>query len=135
MADLLVELDASVYVLDSLWNMGSGTVTERIESCVRKLRKAHPDTPILLPEDSNVWNVTPTEKGRLLRAVHKKLTKEGVRRVYFLSNEKMLGTDREGTVDGCHPNDLGMMRHAAAFAKALAPLLRLSDGRATKDHQ
>ena len=36
----------------------------------------------------------------------------------------MLGDDSEGTVDGCHPNDLGMMRLADAFVKALRPILR-----------
>ncbi|MDD5704378.1 MAG: SGNH/GDSL hydrolase family protein [Kiritimatiellae bacterium] len=120
LADLLAELDPSVYVIDSLWNMSPAQVAERIEPCVRKLRRAHPETPILLAEDSNVWGTTPTEKGRVLRSVHEKLTSEGIKRLAFLSNEEMLETDGEGTVDGCHPNDLGMMRHAAAFVKALS---------------
>jgi len=35
----------------------------------------------------------------------------------------MLGDDSEGTVDGCHPNDLGMMRQATVMVKALSPML------------
>ena len=46
-----------------------------------------------------------------------------MKNLHFLSNEGMLGDDTEGTVDGCHPNDLGMMRQAEVFAKALSPLL------------
>ena len=123
MAELLAELDPSVYVLDSLWNMTPDLVSARIEPFVKTLRAARPETPILLAEDCSVRNVCPTEKGTILRAIHQKLTAEGVKNVYFLSNEGMLGDDAEGTVDGCHPNDLGMMRQAEVFSKALAPLL------------
>jgi hypothetical protein len=123
MAELLAELDPSVYVLDCLWNMSADLVSTRIEPFVKTLRAARPDTPIVLAEDCSVRNVCPTEKGRILRTIHQKLTAEGVKNLHFLSNEGMLGDDTEATVDGCHPNDLGMMRQADVFAKALAPLL------------
>lgn len=124
MADLLAELDPAVYVLDCLWNMSPDLVSTRVEPFVRTLRAARPDTPILLAEDCSVRNVCPTEKGRIVRAIHEKLTAEGLQHLYFLPSEGMLGDDTEGTVDGCHPNDLGMMRQAEVFAKALAPLLK-----------
>ncbi len=127
MADLLAELDPSVYVLDCLWNMTSGMVKERVEPFVYELRKAHPDTPILLVEDSHFKNITPTGNGLLLRTIYEKLVNDGVKGLHFLSNEGMLGDDFEGTVDGCHPNDLGMMRQAAVFLKALPPLLPSSE--------
>ena len=87
-------------------------------------RAAHPDTPILLAEDSNFQNVSPTEKGRVLRNIYQKLTTEGVKNLHFLSSQGMLGDDAEGTVDGCHPNDLGMLRMADAFVASLRPLLK-----------
>lgn len=127
MEKLLAELDPSVYVLDCLWNMDAALVAERVEPFVRELRKARPDTPILLAEDSSVRNVTPTEKGRILRTLHEKLVGEGMKNLQFLSNADMLGGDGEGTVDGTHPNDLGMMRQAAVFVKALRPLLPASE--------
>ncbi|NLS90797.1 MAG: hypothetical protein GXX96_01250 [Planctomycetaceae bacterium] len=123
MADLLAELDPSVYVLDCLWNMSADLVSTRIEPFVKTLRAAHPDTPILLAEDCSVRNVCPTEKGTILRAIYEKLAAEGVKNLHFLPNEGMLGDDTEGTVDGCHPNDLGMMRQAQVFSQAIAPLL------------
>ena len=124
MAELLAELDPSVYVLDCLWNMSPDLVSTRIEPFVKTLRTARPDTPILLAEDCSVRNVCPTEKGTILRRIHQKLTAEGVKNLHFLSNEGMLGDDTEGTVDGCHPNDLGMMRQADVFVKALSPLAK-----------
>jgi hypothetical protein len=124
MGDLIMELDPSVFVLDCLWNMTPDIVAERLEPFVRKLRAAHPDTPILLAEDSSFRNITPTEKGRLARDIYRKLTKEGIKHLYFLPNKGMLGTDFDGTVDTVHPNDLGMQRQAEVFIKALAPILR-----------
>lgn len=122
MADLLAELDPSIYVLDCLANMGPDLVTERVAPFVRALRKARPDTPILLVEDTSYRNQTPTPKGRILRTVYEQLTQEGIAHLHFLASEGMLGTDSEGTVDGTHPNDLGMMRQAEVFIEALTPL-------------
>ncbi len=119
MSDLLVELDPSVYVLDCIWNMTPQMVGERVEPFVKKLREARPDTPIILAEDCNFREISPTEKGRILRDVYAKLRKDGVKKLYFLPNKGMMGNDWEGTVDGAHPNDLGMMRQAEVFAKAL----------------
>jgi hypothetical protein len=129
MAELLAELDPAAYVLDCLWNMSPDLVSTRVEPFVKTLRAARPDTPIVLAEDCSVRNVCPTEKGRILRTIHQKLTAEGVKDLHFLANEGMLGDDTEGTVDGCHPNDLGMLRQAQVFAKALAPLLAKQNGR------
>jgi hypothetical protein len=124
LADLLGQLDASVYVLDCLWNMSTELVEQRVEPFVKKLRAARPGVPIVLAEDSSVRNITPTPKGRLLRSIHERLTKDGLQDIHFLSNAGMLGDDWEGTVDGCHPNDLGMMRQAKVFLPCLAPLLK-----------
>lgn len=123
MADLLAELDPAVYVLDCLWNMRPEEVSERVAPFVRKLRDARPDTPILLAEDSSVSNTTPTEKGAILRRIYEDLKAEGVPNLHFLSNRDMLGTDGDGTVDGCHPNDVGMLRQATVFCKALSDIL------------
>jgi lysophospholipase L1-like esterase len=127
MADLLAELDPSAYVLDTLGNMSVEQVSERVEPFVRKLRAAHPSTPILLVEDASSKGVSPTERGRALQAICDGLTSQGVKDLHFLPNRGMLGDDGEGTVDGVHPSDLGMMRHADVFTEVLRPLLRESE--------
>jgi hypothetical protein len=132
MADLLAELDPSVYVLDCLPNMNAAMVAERVEPFVRTLRRAHPQTPIVLVEDRRYPNgflVEQKRKGNdanhaALRAAFQRLKKSGVKNLYYIPGDSLLGEDGEGTVDSSHPNDLGFMRQADAFAKVLRPLLR-----------
>ncbi len=123
MADLLAELDPAVYVLDCLWNMRPAEVSERVGPFVKRLRAARPNTPILLVEDCSVSNTTPTEKGTICRRIYEDLKAEGITGLHFLPNRDMLGTDGDGTVDGCHPNDVGMLRQAFVFSKSLVTIL------------
>ena len=62
LARLLAELDASVYVLDCLWNMNEKQIHERFEPFVKELRKLRPSAPIVLAEDSSYKNHSPTSK-------------------------------------------------------------------------
>jgi hypothetical protein len=124
---LVAELDASVYILDCLPNMTAKDVHERAEICVKTLRKARPSTPILLVEDrnytDNFLNASRKERNdtnhEAMRAVYAKLVKEKVPGLRYLAAEELLGDDGEATIDGSHPTDLGFMRQAAAFARAL----------------
>ncbi len=122
LCDLVAEIDASVYVLDCLWNMSDALVRERAEPFVRALRQKRPDTPILLAEDCNTFEQAPTSKARILRGIYDKLKAEDPalwKKLFYLEAKEMLGHDGEATVDGCHPNDLGMKRQGDAFAAAL----------------
>jgi hypothetical protein len=140
MGELLAELDPSVYVLDCLPNMNAKQVTERVEPFVRTLRQAHPQTPIVLVEDRRFPDgFLVARKGKsndenhaALRAAFASLKKSGVRNLYYLPGDALLGDDGEGTVDGSHPTDLGFMRQADAIAKVLGPLLRKASGGADR---
>jgi hypothetical protein len=122
MAQLLGELDPTIYVIDCLWNMTPEMISERAESFIDILRGLRPTTPIVLVEDAS-FRDQPTQDGDILRAIFEKLKTRGDGHLYFLPNAGMLGSDTEGTVDGCHPNDLGMMRQALVFDTFLRPLL------------
>ena len=125
MADLLAELDPSVYVLDCLPNIVADEIKERVEPCVRKLRAAHPDTPIVLVEDRTLQDSF-LIAGRMkwyhlkdraaLKAAYQALKKSGVKNLCYIPGEPLLGDDGEGSVDGSHPTDLGFMRQAEIFA-------------------
>jgi hypothetical protein len=132
MATLLGELDAAVYVLDCLPNLQPKQVAERTEPFVKALRKLRPDTPIVLVEDRNytnsAFNPSLAERNANNHAAYRKayetLTAAGVKGLYYLPGDNLLGDDGEGTVDGSHPTDLGFQRQADAMMDVLGKVLK-----------
>jgi lysophospholipase L1-like esterase len=127
MADLVNELDASVFVLEALPNMSTQQVTERLETWVRKLRDAHPHTPIILVE--NLLTARDSEQNRALQKVFANLRKKGVRNLWLLPGEPQLKGRENGTVDGVHPTDLGYVRMAEYYFPLLRKVLSEERGR------
>ena len=128
---LLSEIDAAVYVIDCLPNMTGAEVAERAEPLVRQLRKARPDTPIVLVEDrsfTNSWifkarrDRHAENRASLIRAFDL-LVSSGVKSLHYIEGENLLGDDTEGATDGSHPNDLGFMRQADIFEPVLRKAL------------
>jgi lysophospholipase L1-like esterase len=127
----LAELDPAVFVIDCLPNMTPEQVAKRTQPLVRQLRAARKQTPILLVEDrtfANDWFDTTrheehAQRRLALRDAVAALQQDGIQGLHLLAGESLLGEDSEGTTDGSHPNDLGMMRQAAAVTAALQPLL------------
>ncbi|MCB1206714.1 MAG: SGNH/GDSL hydrolase family protein [Verrucomicrobiae bacterium] len=129
---LLTEIDAAVYVIDCLPNMVEAEVAERAEPLIRQLREARPDTPIVMVEDrtyANTWIMKAKRerhagsRSAFVRA-YDSLVKSGVKGLYYVEGEALLGDDTDGTTDGSHPNDLGFMRQA----DVLEPVLRKALG-------
>lgn len=126
--DLLAQLDPAAYVLDCAPNMDPGLIRERFADTVRKLRKAHPDTPIVIVECVfyqagfviNDAKAGTESKNFALREVFDVLTKEGVTGLHYCKTDKLLGDDGEATVDGTHPTDLGFYR----MADTIEPVLK-----------
>lgn len=137
LAALLAELDPAVFVLDCLPNMNAQEVTERVEPFVKTLRKAHPETPIVLVEDrfyADAFLLASKRKHNeenhaALRIAYERLTAAGVQNLHYLPADHLLGDDGEGTVDSSHPTDLGFVRQAEAFAALLGPLLKGEGGK------
>jgi hypothetical protein len=130
-AQLIAEIDAAAYVIDCLPNLGAAEVAERTEPLVRILRKAHAETPIVLVEDRSYSDsflvASKRERNQSSRAALRKafenLQKDGVKELFYLEGERLLGDDNEGTVDSSHPTDLGFVRQADAFEPALRKAL------------
>jgi len=147
MAELLKELDPAVYVLECYTNMKQKMLNEEvIGGFVKILRKARPTTPILIvggtschservpgtrcrmcqrsgPYSKTSCHIERFPGPRKLSAIYAKLEAQGITGLHYLPSVDLLGEDGEGTVDGCHPNDVGMMRQAAGYTQALTPLL------------
>ena len=65
------------------------------------------------------------KKNNAVRAIYDKLVAEGWKNLVYLPADDMFDGSGEGTVDGCHPNDLGMMTMAKAYGDAVAKALSL----------
>jgi lysophospholipase L1-like esterase len=102
-------------------------VTERTVPLVKKLRSAHPKTPVVLVEDrrfTNDW-VTPlkhqfhTDNHAALKAAYQQLVSEGVAGLFYIEGDALYGLDTEGATDASHASDLGFMRQADLFEPVL----------------
>ena len=136
MSEHLAAIDASCYVLDCLWNMGFGdkgrnrNVDENYEPFIRNLRAKRPGVPIVMAEQCDVY-LRPGgpkrfgDKDNFVRALYDKLVAEGWKDLVYLRADEQFGYDGEGTVDGCHPNDIGMAALARGFGAAVAKALKL----------
>jgi len=131
-AVLLAELDPAVYLIDPLPNMNSEMVKERMPAFIAKIREAHPKTPIVLVENTEMGDapVNPSRRGgysaanAILRMIYEQRVKAGDRKLFYIRGNKLLGTDGQGTVDRVHPSDLGFMRMTDVMEPILKRALR-----------
>ena len=129
---LLVELNPCVFVIDCLPNMNESTVSQRAVPLVKKIRETHEKTPILLVEDRSFTSTRffPARKQRhqknriALKNAFKELQNLGIKNIFYLDGDNLLGQDGEAATDGSHPSDLGMVRYADAYEPALRAILR-----------
>lgn len=129
--DLLVTIDAAVFVIDCLPNMDAKQVREKCIPLVQQLRAARPNTPIVLVEDrrnTNSWilparDLHHTANHAALKECFASLKKEGVKGLFYLGGDDLLGDDNEGATDGSHPSDLGFVRQADQFEPVLRAAL------------
>ena len=130
---LLTELDAGIFVLDCLPNMSrfpADTVISRLMTTVRTLQQSRPGVPILLVDDADAGirsldsarDEIFDKVNRAGKEAYDKMKAAGMKNIWLLPAED-IGLDIESTVDGVHPNDVGMQRYAAAYEKIIRKLL------------
>lgn len=130
---LLAEIDAAIFVIDCLPNMGPVEVTAKCGPLVKQLREAHPATPIVLVEDrrnTNSWILPEREQHHdanhaALKAAYEQLVKEGVTGLFYIDGDHLFGNDAEGATDALHASDLGFMRQADIFEPVLRAALEV----------
>lgn len=129
--DLLCELDPAVFVIDCLPNMNEEMIIEREENALRKLRTAHPNTPIVLIDNilycesflKRSFMDEYIAKNSAQYAIYEKLVGEGMSDLHYIKDTDLIGVDGEGTVDGCHLTDLGYMRFSEQLIGPLQKIL------------
>jgi len=127
--DYLAALDPAVFVLDYDHN---APTAEHLAATHEKLyltfRAAHPTTPVIIVTrpDSWAWRTDTEARTAVIRATYEHALARG-EDVTFIDGRTLFAGElyEDCTVDGVHPNDLGMSRMAAVIGKAVdAALVR-----------
>lgn len=115
-------LDMSLFVYDYDHNAPNVPHLEAThEKMFNMVRGAHPDIPIIMLTRPKIY-LNEDEKGRLetVKRTYENALARGDKNVYFISGaELMKYTENDGSVDNCHPNDLGFY----SMARVLGDLM------------
>lgn len=131
MAQLLAELDPAAYILANLENLKPEEVYTRATEFVTILRKAHPETPILLLESVRYSHafLTPEANNHILQErrelarAFEAVIRNGTQQIYYVHGDALYGVDGEAAVDGVHATDVGFIRQADALESLLWQIL------------
>jgi hypothetical protein len=128
---IMCRIDAALYVLDCNPNTRSDEVYDRTINLVKLLKKHHPEIPVLLVESIQFENILsgntamePVKKNAELMRAYEYLKGTGMNNLFYEKSEGMIGNDHEGTVDGIHPNDIGMLRMAESLEPVIKNILK-----------
>ncbi|MBQ3151741.1 MAG: SGNH/GDSL hydrolase family protein [Clostridia bacterium] len=121
-AEYIKNLDMSVFVYDYDHNAPTVEHLEKThERMFRIIREANPDLPVIFMSRPKYY-LTKDEQKRLeiIRTTYNKAIESNDRNVYLIDGRMLTELcGNEGTVDSCHPNDLGF----ASMAKAVCDVL------------
>ena len=125
-ADYIKGLDTSLFVYDYDHNAPS---PEHLEAThlplYRRVREKNPDLPIVfMTRPTGVLGKDRLARRAVIKKTYDTAVSEGDKNVYFLDpTENLPFMADEGTVEACHPNDLGFYFMAKALFPILEPLL------------
>lgn len=122
MAEYIKDLDMSVFVLDYDHNAANAEhLLKTHEPFFSIIRKAHPDLPILIMSRPAYYlNAGEVARLEAIRKTYQNALDRGDTNVYFLDGPTLMADARDdGTVDGCHPTDVGFFSMANAVCGVL----------------
>ncbi|TZF85058.1 hydrolase [Pedobacter sp. BS3] len=131
-ADIVASVDADAYILDCVPNSAPSEIKERTKYLLQTIREKHPKAPIIVMQsvirESSYVNQRVAkyvrDQNTMIDRETMSLTNKGMKDVYFITSEKFIGDDHEGSIDGTHPNDLGYYRMATFLNGELTKILK-----------
>ncbi|MBO4213086.1 MAG: hypothetical protein J5894_03120 [Clostridia bacterium] len=130
MADYISVLDMIAFVADYDHNAPNAEHLGRTSlEMYEKIRKNHPNIPYILvsrPDFSTHNRYDGIARRDALTDVYREARERGDKKIYFIDGEGIFrGPYSDNcTVDGTHPNDLGMVKIAESIGKVLESALR-----------
>lgn len=128
----MCEIDAALYIIDCNPNTESEFIFDRAVKLVQQLKKCQPKIPILLVEnylfDDNFFmpdqRMDELKRRQELKRAFDYLKNSGITNICYQKGDNLIGNDHEATVDGVHPNDVGMQRIAAILLPQIQRLIK-----------
>lgn len=126
-ADYIKNLSMSVFVYDYDYN---APTVEHLrathERMFLRIREQNPDLPIVMMSRPNYFLDTEAkQRFDIVKATYDNAVSRGDKNVYLIGGPTLMAkAEYEGTVDGCHPNDLGFYSMAAALGDILEIILK-----------
>lgn len=131
LVDLLAEVDASLFIIDCLPNLGPGAdLSAKINYVVNTLQRRRPGVPILFTDhcgipvmNDNGSNEAIATMNRQQKSIVDSLIQKGRKNLYYLTQNE-IGLTENDVVDYVHPNDTGMMRYAEAYYRRIREIMK-----------
>lgn len=129
MAELIGNLEMSAFVMDYDHNaLDPKELKDTHYAFYKTVRNLNPDVPIIFITKSDVAisdSDTNYVRREIIKQTYNKAIEEGDNNVYFISGEMIYGEFYRDffMVDGCHPNDAGMLRIAETIYPVLKEIL------------
>ena len=132
MAEIISEIDAACYVIDSIANMDLETMAERYDNFFEIIRKVWPEKPIVLMTRvhfarEHIQGSDYLKKiNKMVFDSYKKFREGGDKNVYLFDSSKVISSEGDHpSVDGVHLSDLGFKMLADELSPFLAEILGL----------
>lgn len=126
MIEYIKNLDMDIFVYDYDHNAPDFEhLSNTHEKMYKEIRKSKPDMPIIMmtapiykPSDKML------DRRNLIEKNYKNAIADGDKNIYFIDGHTLMSlAGDEGTVDNCHPTDLGFYSMASALGNVLKNLL------------
>lgn len=130
-ARMVSDIEADAFVLDCVPNPSPEQIKERAENFVKTIRAKHQKAPIILVQsvirEQGNFDLVVKERVRKqneeITAAFNRLKSAGMKDIFLITAEKLLGDDHDATTDGVHPNDLGFYRMAEQLGPQITKIL------------
>lgn len=123
-AEYMAGLDMSVFVMDYDYNAPNEEYLEATHGRLFKaIRSAQPKLPIIIISRPRYYlNEVEKRRREIIRRTYLSAKESGDENVYFIDGQTLMSPEiqNEGTVDNCHPTDLGFY----SMASGILPVLR-----------